>query len=355
MLGTREVTTIKRVGLADIEKGAVLGQDIVDERGRILIASGMPIRPEMIPLLRKHHIHSVIVQEKPSANITIDETRTLIAPELRSQLIQDIKKAFSHAYDLQIPLHQLQCCVKDIVDNLSRRDDVLLYLSDVQDATDYLFCHSLNVGLFSIVLGLAMKLPKEELCLLGMGGLLHDFGKTRIAPQILNKEGKLTQAEFNEIKEHSAIGYNILKINSNIDHRIMLIALQHHERSNGSGYPWGIKENQIHRLARIVALADVYDALTTDRVYRSRMTSYEALQIIRQGQETHFSPEVMAAFEQVVIPYSVGDTVLLNNGLSGKVTLLNSADLLRPFVATAQGILNLFEDVSLQILSVQGA
>jgi HD-GYP domain-containing protein (c-di-GMP phosphodiesterase class II) len=327
--------------LNDVNEGMILAQDVVNNFGQTLITAGKPLTLELLRLLEKHGVSFIFVQSHPYINREIDHNYDLISMETRLNLISHVKKAFISSEGLAKNLTQLQDCVENIVSGLLKHKSVLMFLNNINFTSDYLFMHSVNVGLFSIVIGIAMKLPYEELCILGMGGLLHDFGKTRINKRILDKQCELTMAEFLEVKEHSSIGYNILKFDTTLDYRIMFMALQHHERCDGSGYPWGISKTQIHPLARIVAVADVYDALTTDRVYRSRLTSMDAMEIINASNKIHFDVDVLKAFNEVAIPYHIGDNVKLNTGVDGKVVRLNSSNLIRPLISTSSGIVNL--------------
>lgn len=344
---------IKSILLSNVNEGMILARDVVDKHGRTLIVSGIPLKREMVRLLEKHDITSVFISDPKDENYHIKVTEDVASAETRLKLISSVKEAFTSHNGVGEQLAHLQATVEDVVHTLSKRKNVLLHLNDIDNTSDYLFMHSVNVGLFSIVIGMAMNMPHKELCLLGMGGLLHDFGKTAISPEIIDKEGKLTIAEFNEIKEHAAIGYRKLKSDDQLDYRIMFMALQHHERCNGSGYPWGIQKDKIHPLARIVAVADVYDALTTDRVYRSRLSSFEAMEIINEGKEIHFDTDVIGAFNRVAIPYHIGSDVMLNHGVSGQVVGLNSKNLIRPLIATAEGLLNLLHEPELQIIGVR--
>lgn len=346
-----EVTIIRRVKIHSISSNMILAQDVVDKYGRVLIASGASLKQETVFLLKKHDIDSVWVSSSTKDNQEIDMTSSLVNWETRLKLMSNVKNAFSDPNKFLEQVKVLHRHVEDIVLDLSSRKDVLLYLDDIASSNDYLFMHSVNVGLFSIVIGIIMELSPEELCILGMGGLLHDLGKTCISKDLLDKQEQLSIQEFNAIKEHSLLGYNLLRLESNIDHRISLIALQHHERVNGSGYPWRISGDRIHPLAKIVAVADVYDALTTDRVYRSRLSSIDAITIMMEGIDTQFDSAVMNAFRQVSVPYPIGNTVTLSNGLRGKIIRLNSANLIRPLVLTSKGIFNLLLETDLDIVS----
>lgn len=344
---------IKSILLTQVQEGMILAQDIVDNYGRTLIAADIPLKKSIIKLLEKHNITSIFVKTSYPQNHEIAITPDVITMETRLKLISSVKDAFSKPDGLVLHLPELECYVENVVHTLINRKNILLHLTDINNANDYLFMHSVNVGLFSIVIGIAMNLPFTELCLLGMGGLLHDLGKIKISAEILDKEGNLTLAEFDEIKKHSSLGYKMLKVDAHLDYRIIFMALQHHERCNGSGYPWGILKNKIHPLSRIVAVADVYDALTTDRVYRSKLSSFSAMQIINEGDRIHFDHDVITAFNKVAIPYQIGNPVTLTDGNNGTVVGLNSLDLIRPLVSTEQGIVNLLYEPHIKIMATK--
>ena len=332
----------------------ILAQDVVDKHGRTLIVTGIPLKREILRLLEKHEISSVFIKEATnSVNRQIQTAESVTSAEIRLKLISSVRDAFTNTNGVGKQLAHLQSAVEDVVHTLAKRENVLLYLNDIDYTSDYLFMHSVNVGLFSIVIGMAMNVPHEELCLLGMGGFLHDFGKTAISSNIIDKRSKLTLTEFNEIKEHASLGYRMLKNDDQLDYRIMFMALQHHERCNGSGYPWGIEKEKIHPLARIVAVADIYDALTTDRVYRSRLSSSASIQMINEGNRIHFDPSVIAAFNKVVIPYHIGNDVTLSHGVKGQVVGLNSSNLVRPLISTNEGVIDLLHQPDLKIISVK--
>ena len=344
---------IKPILLNKVNEGMILARDVIDNYGRILLTAEIPLKQSILDLLKKHNITSVFVKNIHPQNDEIAVTPDVITMETRLKLISNVKDAFCQPNGLVEHLPQLETYVENVVHTLIKRKNILLHLTDINDANDYLFMHSVNVGLFSIVIGIAMNLSFDELCLLGMGGLLHDLGKTKIAPEILNKEGNLTLSEFDDIKRHASLGYKMLKVDAHLDYRIIFMALQHHERCNGSGYPWGILKNKIHPLSRIVAVADVYDALTTDRVYRSKLSSFSAMNIINEGDRIHFDHDVITAFNKVVIPYHIGNPVTLTDGKTGNVVGLNSLNLVRPVISTDQGIVNLLYEPHLQIIGAK--
>lgn len=345
---------IRKVLLESANDSMILAKDVIDHHGRVLITAGALLKQETIVLLKKYEIISVWVVEATgdASNREITVVQNLITAATRLKLVYNIQNAFYGHGGVTAHLSQLKDCVEDVVKELSNRDELLIYLNDIRFKSDYLFIHSVDVGLFSIVIGMALELPYEDICLLGMGGLLHDFGKTRIARDILDKQGPLSLEEFKTVKQHATYGYNILKTEATLDHRIALAALQHHERPDGKGYPWGIKHEDIHLFARIVAVADVYDALTTDRAYRPKIAPHEALRIINQEAGAQFDCTVVKALNKVVVPYHVGSAVKLSDGQCGAIVRLNTADLYKPIVCTARGSLNLLNETNLNIVGV---
>ena len=341
---------IRQVLLASAEERMVLAKDVVDHHGRILLKQGTMLKHETMRQLDNFQVVSVWVETTDVDNYEMSIVQELVSAAARMKLANTIESAFYSRDGIAAHLPQLQDQVSNIAADIIKRKDALIYIADIGYKCDYLFLHSVNVGLFSMVLGVAMKLPFEEICQLGMGGFLHDFGKTRIAKEILDKQGPLSLEEFHTVKEHASFGYNILKAEAEIDHRIMLMALQHHERPDGKGYPWGLTDNKIHPLAKIVAVADVYDALTTDRVYRTRLNPHEALKNVEAGIGCQFDSAVVHALQNVAIPYNIGTAVKLSSGENGKVIRLNSANLARPIVATASGLLNLLFLTEISVL-----
>lgn len=343
---------IRQVLLESANDNMILAKDVIDHHGRVLITAGTSLKQETIKLLSKYQVASIWVVDSNAANYEISVVQNLVNAATRLKLVYSIQNAFYGHGGVTTYFPQLKSCVEDVVNDLSKRDELLIHLNDIRLKSDYLFIHSVDVGLFAIVIGMTMGLPQEDICMLGMGGLLHDFGKTRIARDILDKQGPLSFDEFKIVKQHASFGYNILKTESMIDHRVMLVALQHHERPDGKGYPWGISQENIHLLARIVAVADVYDALTTDRAYRPRIAPYEAVNIINEGAGTQFDCSVVQALNKVVVPYHIGSAVRLNNGQCGAVVRLNSCNLLKPIVCTAKGSINLLCEPELSIIGV---
>jgi len=354
-----EVTDIKRVLLSEATENMVLAQDVIDMSNRTLIASGTMLRRETLVLLRKHQIDWIMVEDKSpppvahqSKNREISTVQNLISTTTRRNMIFTLQNAFRLRGSIAAHLPYLREAIDEVIKELSTHEHLLICLTDIRQHSDYLYGHCVDVGVFAIALGMAMGLTKDDIYILGIGGLLHDYGKTTISSAILEKDGPLTPDEFELVKTHASAGYNILRTETKVDSRIALMALQHHERPDGRGYPWGIKGDEINPLARIVAVADVYDALTTDRVYRPAVAVYEATRIIYSCSGTQFDPNVVAAFRKITVPFYIGSAVRLNNGVSGAVLRINTSEPSRPIIWTRDGTVNLVQQPDIDIVAV---
>ena len=337
---------MKRLLLSKVHSGVCLAQDIVDDYGKVLLTAGTILTEQYIKMLKQHDIQSIyiIADHDQADNHTILQIENVVNPALRLKLMYAVQNAFVGRNGLKAHFSELEGYIRQVVDRLMSREDVFIYLQQLSTKNDYLYMHSVDVGIFSMIIGKAMQLSPEKICTLGMGGILHDVGKLHILNSILDKPGPLTREEFEIVKEHTVCGYHLLRQYPEIDHRIILMVLQHHERFNGSGYPWRITDKHIHPLAKIVAVADVYDALTTDRVYRTHKSAYDAMKIINEGRSIQFNPEVVAAFNKVCVPFDIGTTIELGNGMHGVVVRINSLNPARPILKTKTGVLDLLKD-----------
>lgn len=197
---------------------------------------------------------------------------------------------------------------------------------------DYgMFVHVLNVALLSAITGLQLGYKDKRLKYLTLGALLHDLGKLKVPREILNKPGSLTDEEFSSIKKHPLIGEEMLQ-SIRLIASVMATVKEHHERWNGKGYPYGLKENEIHMDAQIVAVADVYEALTADRPYRKGFPPYHALEMILAWSGKDFNPKVVQAFRESLILYPENAKITLNTGEIGVVIAVPTQMPTRPLL-----------------------
>jgi len=250
-----------------------------------------------------------------------DKTRTYIdnmLTEAKMGRVVDTKKA--------------KLLVSELANNIATGLDASMWLTQLKNKDEYTAIHSLNVCVLSLTFGRALGLAKTELNELGLGALLHDIGKMQVPLEILNKPGKLTPEEFEIMKTHPSKGYELLKKEDNLSAEVLNIVKSHHERLSGSGYPDSLLEQNISYYTKIVSITDVYDAITSDRVYHDGMTPHDAMQRLYEWMPDNFDQELMQQFIRTLGIYPIGSVVELKTGHIGLVVKLNENHHLKPVV-----------------------
>ncbi|MGE5613671.1 MAG: HD-GYP domain-containing protein [Bacillota bacterium] len=299
-----------KVKIDSVREGARLGRTIFSSTGGVLLTAGAELKEYHLESLRKHGIDDLYLEEDFSEGIEVDN---VIKDETRNEAVILVKNMMNnYHFSSSVDVPEVKRMVNKILDELLKNDDILYNLSEIKYVDDYTFEHSVNVCILSLITGIGLGFDINILRELGTGAMLHDIGKLCIPRRILKKPSQLTVEEFEEIKKHTFLGYEILKRSGNISLASSYIAFGHHERYDGSGYPLQLKKENIQIFARIVAIADVYDALTSDRVYRKKLKPHEVYDYITSLGVHHFDPRVIESFVRYVTVYPVGTGVLLN-------------------------------------------
>jgi len=218
-----------------------------------------------------------------------------------------------------------------MINEISHSNNIVSLLLQLRLEDEYTFQHTLSIGIISAIIAKWLGLGEKEQLKAAITGTLHDIGKCAIPLEILNKPGPLTREEFEIMKTHSTISYSIAARHPGFDEDILLGVLQHHERINGKGYPAGLRGDRISPLARIVSVADVFHAMTSERVYRNKENPLYVLEEIRR-EENALDPDVVQTFIKNTIPYLSGYKVLLSDGRTGTIINVNEQKLRYPLV-----------------------
>jgi putative nucleotidyltransferase with HDIG domain len=234
-----------------------------------------------------------------------------------------------------VDIGRSEAFVSDVISSVARNREALTGLCKLRFYDEYSYTHSINVTVLATAFGQFLGLPEDELHLLGLGALFHDIGKANIPREVLNKPGRLDAREFQVVKRHPLESYVILKGKVGLDSKVLLAIVEHHEKYDGSGYPRGIGGEEVSMFARIISLADVYDALTSERVYKKGMPPAHALGVMYGMREKDFHPTMVERFIKCLGIYPVGSFVRLSDSRHGLVWALNDQAPLFPTVKAA--------------------
>lgn len=386
-----------KVSVNRLQAGMVVAKPIVTKRGQTIASAGASLTSQLIAKLSFYRIQTVMIDENSIPQEIREQAVTLEVaepkPEAPAQKLvakpvteQKTETPHPQVHPLETTSHrqriqstpQFQAFQTSYTRNMiSLKEDFdLIIAGQVDGACDHLlseaaslfasktslelfdmihtmrsvddsvYAHSLNVALISRAIGKWMQFSKEDLNTLTLAGLLHDIGKTQIPPEILNKQGKLTDEEFDIIRSHAKLGHKILK-DTDLDLRIKLAALQHHERYDGSGYPRGLESDEIDTFASIVAIADVYDAMTAARSYRAPKCAFQVIAAFEDDGFQKYNPKVIFTFLQRVAACYNNSRVLLSDGTAGQIVYLNKNTLSRPIVDTVEhGLIDLSQSAN---------
>jgi HD-GYP domain-containing protein (c-di-GMP phosphodiesterase class II) len=301
---------MRRVSVDSVPVGAKLARTVFSSDGGVLLMQGVELKQGYLDLLKKRGIAEIYLDDDLSEGI---EVHDVVNETTRNEAVSLVKKIMTgYCFSDTIDVENVKKVVNKIVDELLASDDILYNLTEIKTVDDYTFEHSVSVCILSLITGIGLGMDMAQLRELGLGAMLHDIGKLCIPREILKKPSQLTVEEFEEIKKHTVLGYELLKKSGQLYLVSAYIALGHHERYDGSGYPLRLKNEEIQMYSRIVAVADVYDSLTSDRVYRKKLKSHEVYDYITSMGIHHFDPLVVENFVKFVTVYPVGSGVLLN-------------------------------------------
>lgn len=368
----------RKILTANLETGMVTAEAVYNFSNHLIISSNTILTEDIIEKLKYYSVRSVKILTPDDEEQTTDSqaaSNNINTPDKNTSgqtyfaKIQSSKefKAFEDEFnscinDFKAELNDLVIKNSDgIVENMLKHIDSIfnkarnpLHLLDMMQCMrsydDITYAHSMNVALICNIIGTWLKLHDDELLVLITAGLLHDIGKLQIPAEIIKKPGRLTDEEFALIHKHPQYGYDIL-MPKNLDRRVVNAALQHHERYNGKGYPYGIAGSDIDFFSSIVAIADVYDAMTSDRSYRKGICPFHVLEQMEHEKDA-YEPYILHTFINHTAEAYINNEVRLSNGETGRVVLLNQNFLSRPLVVTANNSYDLSRTSDINIIEI---
>lgn len=315
---------MRYISIDEAEPGMLLGKPVYDSFSRILVAKHRPLSADYIQKLKVRGYLGFYIEDEFSEGIEVEET---ISPELRNRGVDALRKKNIDA-TLQV--------AKDIVGQLLHSDTISLDMVDLRTFDDYTYRHSVNVAVLSTIIGMGMGLHQDELNDVCVAAMFHDMGKLMIDAEIINKPGRLTKDEFKLIKMHPQLSLELLTNRWNVSIEAKEAILCHHENVDGSGYPRGLRKDEIPLYAKIIHVADVYDALTSKRAYKDPYTPSESIEYLMGGCHILFDEKVVKAFLKWVPVYPKGVVVKLSDGRDA-IVCENTKNPIRPKVRLRNG------------------
>lgn len=373
----------KRILTSRAAENMVVADDVYTTDDKLVIPEGTVLTEEIIKSLKEYGIFAIRIKvDEEDGSIPLEddseeeETKEIVeTPKRRTQeeqqnYLRQIKEskefeefhsAFIDSVDNlkslfnKVVMHNEEIDSKAILEDVENVVDkgrngihILDMLQCMRGYDDVTYVHSVNVAMLSNMIGRTVypDISKEELDILTLSGLLHDIGKMMVPDNIIQKNGRLTLPEYNVVKTHVLFGNNILKGLKNLDPRVAEVAMRHHERCDGTGYPGGYRREQIEPFARIVAIADTYDAMTSDRVYRAALCPFDVIHMFEREGIVKFDVEFLLPFLEKAVQAYINTEVKLSTNEVGKVIMINHNEYSKPVVQVGNEFYDLSKESS---------
>jgi putative nucleotidyltransferase with HDIG domain len=319
-----DVSKIRKSGVEsiyiDTEKGVDIHTAEAEKKPVATVLTDSERQPEESPVSNNHT--TSVAEEMHKARLVREEAVRVISGIMRDARLGK-----------QVDTERVSPVVEQILGSIFRNQDAFLGLTRIRDRDEYTFEHSISVSALMIAFAKRLGFDEATVREVGVGGLLHDIGKLQVPELILNKPGRLTDQEFGVMRQHVRLGHRLIEECDEIPRRARQIIMQHHERLNGTGYPGGLSGEEISLYGKMAAIVDVYDAITSDRVYhKGKLPSMVLRQLVDWSREGVFDSELVQRFVQCVGIYPVGTLVELESQRLAVVIASSQNSLLSPLV-----------------------
>lgn len=346
----------KRFQIGDVKPGMELAGSLITDNRKFALGEGTVLTASLIERLKGWGVDVVDIRivtdtvEKEAPPLS--EAQEAVSSDYNDTVFS-LKRSFETIrFFKQVPVKEIRELADSTVERFINTSGIINHLQVVRHQDDYTFHHSVDVAVMCGVVGCWLGYRGEELKDLVLAGLLHDIGKTQIPLEILRKPGQLTPMEMDVMRMHTTRGFNLIK-ELDLPAAVNYAILQHHEREDGSGYPLQVKGDKIHPFAKVVAVLDIYDAMTSDKVYRKRTTPFAAVEALMRDMYDKLDPNICTVFLNNVRDYFIGNVVLLSDGREAEVVYLGKFISARPVVKADDGeFIDLEQKKNLSIIKV---
>lgn len=330
----------KRYQIDDVKPGMEIAGSLIADNDKFALGEGTVLTASLIERLKGWGVEVIDIRqvidtgEKEAPPLT--EKQEVVSGEYNDTVVT-LKRSFETIrFFKQVPLKEMRELADSSLEPFINTSGILNHLQVVRRQDDYTFHHSIDVAVLCGVVGRWLGYRGDELKDLVLAGLLHDIGKTQIPLEILRKPGKLSPTEMDVMRLHTTRGFNLVK-ELDLPASVTYAILQHHEREDGSGYPLQVKGDKIHPFAKVVAVLDIYDAMTSDKVYSKKTTPFAAVEALMRDMYDKLDPNICTVFLNNVRDYFIGNVVLLSDGREAEVVYLGKFISARPVVKTDDG------------------
>lgn len=331
--------------------GMITGEPVVDLcTGTVILGKDHVLTEDNIRHLQAFETGNICVQTTTWNNIWN------VAPEV-------IEKYEKHRYQLKsildsitvgkvLKMDEIKSIAKEMEVDFKENYTILACINMVKLADEYTYTHSINVALLAMLIGKWMKFDEETINQLVIAGLVHDVGKAKIPKHILQKPRKLTDDEFEIMKKHVIYGYEILEEVRKVHIDVIKGVRDHHEKIDGSGYPQGLTGEYIHKLGKVLAIADIYDAMTASRIYKEKRSPFEVMELMQTGAFGELDTEMLLVFVNRMANYYIGAYVVLNTGDVGEIIFVHPHCVYRPIVRVGDTYIDLYLKQDIKIIQI---
>lgn len=381
---------IVKLNINELRHNMVLAEDLITSKGAIVLTKNTKLSNTNFIRIKFNHIKTAkvyassinenaeLLLEPESPKIkknnvearALDEIVNVIISESENQIKEKKEfKEFVQTYDKSVDnvkeyfdkisnggtssMNEIYNVANNIIESVNCKSDLFTYLRSLKNADDYTYTHCINVSVLCNLFGKWIGMSSESLKDITIAGMLHDIGKIKVDKNLLNKKEKLTDEEFEEIKKHATYGYEMVVNNSSINGRIKMAVLMHHEKVDGSGYPFQMKGKDIDDFAKIVCICDIFDAMITDRPYRDKICPFEVIKTLQEDSFDILETKYLLIFLENIAYNYLGSRVELSNGKKGEIVFINSGQWQSPIVKTDDNkFFDLSKDSSIEIVNV---
>lgn len=342
----------RKISINMAKPNMILAEDVVSKKGVIIISKNTMISDLNYSRLQANGIKFITIFEKEFENTYLYENSQKNVKNkkdfcdfknLYNKKIEKIENQFiSIGNGFGVEFDGIYNSITDIIKSVKCKSDIFNYLYLLQKKDSRIYEHCLNVSLIANIFALWLGYDDEKVKNITLSGILHDIGKTKIKDSIIKKSTSLTKEEYSSIKEHSYIGYKIVK-DFPIHEDVKLAVLMHHEKIDGSGYPFGLKGREICQTAKIIAICDIYEAMTTDNHYRKKHCPFEVIRSLEQEYYELLDTRLLLAFLQNIAYTYLGSEVRLSDNTIAKIVFINQNCFSKPMVRVEDEFIDLFE------------